>query len=86
MYRDGFWISRAAVAALRTPHALVFLLITGRHLLHGKLLLDAQKIEVTTLLDRSPAALGASLRLLVSKAKVRHGRPLVLDTLNGPSE
>lgn len=47
-------------------------LVDDRCLLHGKLSLDADKVEVTALLDRSPAALGASLRLLVSKAKVRH--------------
>ncbi|CAN0027152.1 unnamed protein product, partial [Ectocarpus sp. 12 AP-2014] len=34
--------------------------------------LDADNVEVTALLDRSPAALGASLRLLVSKAKVAY--------------
>ncbi|CAB1119520.1 unnamed protein product [Ectocarpus sp. CCAP 1310/34] len=43
-----------------------------RCILHGKLSLDVDKVEVTALLDRSPAALGASLRLLVSKAKVAY--------------
>lgn len=55
-------------------------MIGGRHLLHGKLSLEADNVEVTTLLDRSPAALGASLRLLLSKTKVRRGRLYILDT------
>lgn len=69
-----------------TPQTLFFPLITGRHLLHGKISLDADGIEITTLLGRSPAAIGASLRLLVSKAKVRHDRVYISDTLSRLSD
>lgn len=45
-----------------------------RNLVHGKLSLDAEKLEVTVLLGRLPSTLEASLRLLVDSAKVKGTR------------
>lgn len=48
----------------------VFSSNTCRHLVHGKLSLDAEKVEVTLLLGCMPSSLEESLRLLVENAQV----------------